>query len=301
MRERTELLKPPYRLTIGMIMSLVIATVLCGQELEFKDEQLHGNILQVADHFALSGDWKQAIMNYYAFLYQFPDDSDAVIIHLKIVEMYKRSGQLALAETNLQQIIEKYQTTKYDLENRLRWALFLYEQGRWNESLKYAYYQPEPPFRIIMAYSLIELQEIEMADSVLTTAQELTGIVLPISEKIHQLTVEPPKMPWFKKWGGLMMNVVLPGSGRLYYGDIKDGIFNMTGFTVLMGSTVYVAFQQPQWFFYTSAATIAYYLTNMYATFQSAEKYFEAYKSQRYADILNEFPLADLIPLRPLY
>jgi len=285
----------------GFFACLIMPAVVISQTIHFDNIQLRENILQVADHFALAGDWKQAIMNYYAFLYQFPDDSEAVIIHWKIIEMYKRSGQLTLAETNLQQIIEKYQTTKYDLENRLRWALFLYEQRRWNESLKYAYYQPEPPFRIIMAYSLIELQEIEMADSVLTTAQELTGIVLPISEKIHQLTVEPPKMPWFKKWGGLVMNVVLPGSGRLYYGEIKDGIFNMTGFTALMGSTIYVAYHQPQWFFYTSAATIAYYITNMYATFQSAEKYFEAYKSQRYADILNEFPLADLIPLRPLY
>jgi len=285
----------------GILGCLLFSEIVTAQTLHFDNLQLRENILQVADRCAQDGDWKQAIMHYYAFLYQFPDDSEAVIINWKIVEMYKHNGQPDLAEKNLRRIVEKYRSSRYDLENRLRLALFLYEQGRWNESLKYAYYQPEPPFRIIVAYNLIELHEIEMADSMLVIARDQTGMSLPISDKIHQLIIEPLKMTWYKKWGGLMLNAVVPGSGRLYYGEIKDGAFNVAGFAALLGSMVYVAYHEPQWFFYASAATIAYYIANMYATFQSAEKYFEAYKSQRYADILNEFPLADLIPLRPLY
>lgn len=280
---------------------MLFSGIVTAQTLHFDDLQLRENILQVADNFAREGDWKQAIMNYYAYLYQFPDDSGAVMVHLKIVEMYKRSGQLALAESNLRQVVEKYQNSKYELENRLRLALFLYNMNRWEESLKYAYYQPEPPFKIIVAYNLIQLGEIEMADSILVMAQEQTGIPIPIGKKIHELTVAPLKFPWYKRWGGFCMSAILPGSGRIYFGEYRDGTFNVAGFGALLGGTVYAANHQPQWFFYASAATITYYIANLYATYQSAEKYFEVYKRQRYADILKEFPLADLIPLQRLY
>jgi len=283
------------------ICGLLTAAVLSAQTIHFEDTELRTNILQTADQYAESGDWTQAIMNYYALLYQFPDDSEAVVIHWKIVEMYKRGGQMTLAESNLRQVVEKYQNSKYEIENRLRLALFLYDMNRWEESLKYAYYQPEPPFKIIVAYNLIQLGEIEIADSILVMALEQTGIPIPIGTKIHELTVAPLKFPWYKKWGGFCMSAILPGSGRIYFGEYLDGTFNVAGFGALLGGTVYAANHQPQWFFYASAATIAYYIANLYATYQSAEKYFEAYKRQRYADILKEFPLADLIPLQMLY
>jgi len=275
--------------------------IISAQTLHFNDEQLRENILQVADNFALEGDWKQAIMNYYAFLYQFPDDSEAVIVHWKIVDMYTNSGQPALAEQNLRQIVEKYQNSRYDLENRLRLALFLYKQTRWEECLKYAYYQSEPPFQIIVAYNLIRLGEIKMADSILVIAQEQTGISIPIKGKIHELAIEPLKLPWYKKWGGLCMSAILPGSGRIYFGEYCDGAFNVAGFGALLGGTIYVAYHQPQWFFYASAATLAYYFTNLYITNQSGERYFERLKMQRYCNIINEFPLDALIPLESLY
>ena len=301
MRDRTEQIRPPYRPAIGMIIALVITTVLYGQELEFKNEQLRENILQVADHFASVGEWQQAILNYYDFLYRFPDDSIEALINLKIATVYEKSGQFDLAEKHLRQTADKFHDTKYDQEIRLHMALLLYHQEHWEECIQYAYYQSELPFKIIVAYCLLNLNEIRIADSILAVIRDQFNYSVPIGDGLKQVLAQPVVLPWYQKWGAVAMSAVVPGAGRIYWGEIWDGVFNMAGFGGVLGATIYMARYQPQWFFLTSSAAIVFYGMNLYATYQSGERYFQARKRSQYVNILKEFPLSEQIHLGPLF
>jgi len=295
-----KLLKRINSCIVIIVGGLLTTAVLSAQMLHFDDTQLRENILQVADHFAREGDWKQAILNYYAFLYQFPDDSEAVSIHWKIVEMYMRSGQHTLAEKNLRQIVEEFRDTPFDLENRQRLALFLYQQQRWEESLRYAYYQPEPSFKIIIAYNLIQMGELELADSVLEEFSSQTGHQISISPAVHDLALKSAKLPGAKKMGAMTLSAILPGSGRYLYREYWSGTVQMAGFGALLGTTLYSILYQPQSVFFCGSVTLVYYFANLYLTHQSGKRYLVNVKAKGIAKISDEYPLERALGLQTM-
>lgn len=100
-----------------------------SQALQFDSLDIKKNILQVADHFAYTGEYHNAILQYYEYLYRFPQDTLIPNITIRIATVYQKSGKMKLVEEYYRQAVEKFPQTKYDLENRLRLGAFLYEKG----------------------------------------------------------------------------------------------------------------------------------------------------------------------------
>jgi len=126
----------------------------------FESLNIRSNMLQVADNYALAGDWGNAILQYYEYLYRFPEDSIVPVVYYKIAAVYEKSNKSDLAQSYLQKVVDSYSDTKYDLESRMRLSVFLFEKGDYDSSLYYALRQPEFPFKIISAYNFIALNEI---------------------------------------------------------------------------------------------------------------------------------------------
>ncbi|GEM_PF-852819 len=272
------------------------------QGIQFRELDLRRNILEVADNYARQEDWPDAIMQYYEYLYRFPDDTLVPVVYFKIAALYEQSGQLKLAEKNLRQAVEKCQSNdKYDLEARLRWSYFLYKNGRLEESLKFALCQKEIPFRIVEIYALLGLDEYELADSLLTVFETRAAYRLALAPELKQMVAQPAQLPWYRKWGAVGLSAVLPGSGRIFLGDYWNGGMTLVGFGGVLAATTYLARSQPQFYFVASTAGIAYYFANLYATYHYIEKYRVAMERKRYRALVEKYPLERELRLGMLF
>jgi len=280
-----------------LLLFLTLAN-LYGQGIEFKETSLRENILETAEHYVTESDWKKAIMTYYNFIYRFPEDSLVVPIHYQIAHLYELGGQLVLAEQHLNETIEIFQNTGYDLENRQRLALFLYQHQRWEESLRYAYYQTEPPFKIIVAYNLIQMGELDLADSVLMDFHRQTGQIVPLSSALPDLILKSAKLPGSQKAGAFILSTVLPGSGRFLYKEYLGGTIQLTAFGGLAGATAYTVLHQSNWLLLTGPLTGACYLVNLYITQQAGKRYLLHIKQEGIARIISDYPLETALGLR---
>lgn len=71
-----------FNLKISCLLFVLLFNRLAfSQSQYFEKLNLKENILQVADSYAIDGDWKNAILLYYEYLYRFPEDSTVPVIY----------------------------------------------------------------------------------------------------------------------------------------------------------------------------------------------------------------------------
>jgi len=266
------------------------------QELYFQDEDLSTNILQVADHYARSGDFKEAILQYYEFLFRFPDDSLAPKIAIKIAAVYQESGNYTLAEKHLKEAITKYNKTKYDLENRLRLAFLYYEKEDYSTAIEYALKQPEPPFRMVEIYCWIRLGEIEDADS-LVASFDTEGYSTEIIEEYGNLRASNAHLHWTRKYGAYTLSALVPGTGRILMEEYKDGMLTAVGFYGLVKVAAYALKNHPAFYYYTATGTLIYYGLNMYSTHFAVQRFTDRIMKQNLYRLTEIYPLSDQLHL----
>ena len=256
-----------------LLFVLLFNRLAFSQSQYFEKLNLKENILQVADSNAIDGDWKNAILQYYEYLYRFPEDSTVPVIYYKIAAVYKRSNKLDLAQSYLQKVVDKYSNSKYDLESRMRLAFFLFEKGDYDSSLIYSVCQPEFPFKIITAYNLIALDEVSLADSILGIIVNEPGRHLTIiGELVKDLEVIP-SMNWIRKWGSISLSGIIPGSGRIALEEYWDGTLTMLGFCGLCGIALVTERFYPQLYYYVGTGIFLYYFGNLFSTFDATKRY----------------------------
>lgn len=100
-----------------------------GQSYKFRDMNLRENIMQVADSYASVGEWKEAVLQYYEYLLRFPEDTLVPLIYFKIASLYEQNGMFDLAGGYLKKVVENYSDGPYELEGKLRLAVFLFNRG----------------------------------------------------------------------------------------------------------------------------------------------------------------------------
>lgn len=262
-----------------------------GQELEFTEPDLGRNLLQVAAHFARQGQYRDAILQYYQFLYKFPEDSVIPEIYSRIAEIYQKSNQPNLAEEYFYKAVEKSTHTRYDLENRLRLGIFLFERGAYERGLKYAMQQEETPFQLIVAYHLIRLEEWTLADSVLARFQQKSDLADTLITAYRQIRSSEVQIDWKRRWGAYLASSIIPGSGRIIFREYKEGALTAVGFFGLLTTAAYTLTHYPQFYFFAATGTLIYYIANLYATVQSVEQYNNRLTHSRGEKLIESYPL----------
>ena len=279
---------------------LVLVSVLFygayAQELHFGAEDLNTNILQVADHYARSGDFKEAILQYYEFLYRFPYDSLAPRIAIKIAAVYQESGNYKLAEKHLKEALVKYNHTKYNLENRLRLVFLYYEKEDYSTAIEYALKQPESPFRLVEIYCWIRLGEIEDADS-LVASFNTEGYSTEILAEYRNLRASNAHLHWTRKYGAYTLSALLPGTGRILMEEYKDGMLTAVGFYGLVKVAVYTLKSHPAFYYYAATGTLIYYGLNMYSTHFAVQRFTDRIMKQNLVRLTEIYPLSEQLHL----
>jgi len=279
---------------------LIDVTGSFAQGLLFESSNLKDNILQAADVYARRGEWQNAVLQYYAFIYRFPTDSLVPVVNFRIAEVYERSGKVDLAEKTLRKVAEQDLAGLLALESRLRYADFLYRRGRNEECLRYALRQSEIPFQVVTIYNLIAMHDLEAADSLLTLLENRSGATLRLSEKYRELRQTPLRRDPKRHWGALGLSALWPGTGRLLFNEYWDGGLTMAGFGAVIGLVWYTVTEQPQLAFYASSAFLIYNLGSLYTTYQSSQRYQERLLWARYEQLLASYPLSEELHLLPV-
>lgn len=287
-------------LWVAALSLLLYSGSLYPQEIRFESDDLRSNILQVADNYARNGDFKAAILQYYEYLYRFPDDSLLPQIALRLATVYQETGNFTVAERHLKEAITKYSHTKYDLENRLRLAVLYYENGNYEAAIEYALPQPEEPFRLLELYCWIQLDETGIADTLADQIRQ--GKYCPeIISEYFNLRNSDVAFDWKKKWGAYTMSALLPGSGRILIGEYKDGILTVLGFGGLIKVTLYTLQNHPAFYYYAATGTLIYYGLNMYSTHFAIERYRDRVMQSNLRRLLRIYPLSEQLRLAQPY
>lgn len=270
------------------------------QELQFEELDLRTNILQVADLYARNGEWQEAILQYYEFLFRFPNDSLAPSVYTRIATVYQRSGELQLADEYYHKTVDQYAHTRFDLENRLRLAGFYYDKGDYEAALQYALTQREPSFRLIVFYTLIRLGEVELADSIVQEliTKSVTAEIIPEYQRIREGEIT---LDWKKKWSIYTCSVLLPGSGQILIGDYRQGGLIAVGFLGLLKATTYAWYHYPGFYYYLISGVLIYYGVNLYAAHDLVKCYEERVSQDELIKLTERYPLVEQLRLPSPY
>ena len=266
------------------------------QELYFQGKDLSSNILQVADNYARSGNFKEAILQYYEFLYRFPNDTLVPQITIRLASVYQESGNYKLAEKHLKEALAKYNHTKYDLENRLRLAYLYYEEEDYSRAIEYALKQPEPPFRMVEIYCWIRLGEIEDADS-LVASFDTEAYSTEILAEYGNLRASSAHLHWTRKYGAYTLSVLLPGTGRIVMEEYKDGMLTTVGFYGLIKVAAYALKNHPAFYYYAATGTLIYYGLNIYSTHFAVQRFTDRIMKQNLYRLTEIYPLSEQLHL----
>lgn len=283
---------------MGLLILLVWVRGGRAQTFVFPNLDLRQNILQVAEHHVRRGAWAEAILQYYSFLYHFPQDSLVAEINFKIARIYEVNHQPDLALQHLQQFVGALSphATHY-LEARLRLAYQFYKMGRYVDCIKYAWEQPEPPFKIVALYALVGLEAFLDVDSLLEVWASDLPDELAVMRELRQIKPGSYALPWTQKWGALIMSAVLPGSGRIYLQDYSNGLLTLGGFSGLVGLTYWSITQARQYLLFAGVLDLIYYGANLYATFREVERYRWHQVAQKYQRVVDRYPLEQVLGL----
>jgi len=283
-----------------LVFILCITLNLAAQTTQFTHPQLRYNLLQIADQHARAGEWQDAILEYYQFIYRFPQDTLLPAIYYKIAAAYQQSGYTEQAEAALKKALQKSEKTAYQRESQLRWAVFLYEQGEYEKSLQYALQQSHPTFKIIRIYNLAMLGFPELADSLI---RELGCSKYSVTEALHQIInhddTAAQKRLWVKQWQSTLASALIPGLGQAFFDQYWDGAATAIGFYSLFKAAQGAARSNSDFFYIAATGLVYYYLGNLYATYQKGGQAAAQLRQQRIVRLLQANPLSALLGLAP--
>lgn len=264
------------------------------------DQELKSTILQMAHEFAKTGDWKNALITYHEFLYRFPEDSLVPSIYLRIAMVNEEAGNTEIAEKRYRECLKRCAGTKTDIESRLRFTLFLYEQKRFQESLEFSSRQSEPVFQIVLLYDLINLHALAEADSLAKRMIDSNTQAAPIIETYFQQEAPEGISLFLRKWGAMSMSVLIPGSGQMLLGDYWDAGWTLTGFVSLVGAAVLTNNVRSSFFYVLGTGAVFYYVGNLYAVIQMKDEYQSAVREKKLIRLTDRYSLREVLKLRPL-
>ena len=280
----------------GLTLAVIFGIFLHAQEIQFQGKDVKTNILQVADHYAREGNFKDAILQYYEFLYRFPDDTLVPVIKIKLAAVYQENGSYDLAEKHLLESIKKYDYTKYDLEMRIRLAFLYYEKRDYQTAIEYAVTQKEAPFRLVELYGWIQLGEISEADSLVYrfNTDDYSPEIIPEYRKLRQ---SKSCLSWKRKYGTYALSALLPGAGRILVGEHKEGVLTAVGFYGLVKVAIYALSNQPTFYYYAATGTLIYYGLNMYSTHFAIQRYSDRIMKRNLVRLTAAYPLVEQLHL----
>jgi len=231
----------------------------------FSGKDIKENIIQSGDYYANLGEWNNAIVQYYEFLYRFSGDSLEPVVLAKIFSVYWISGRFDLAEEYIKKAIKTAPGLNESKEFRIRYALYLLDQSRLYNCYQYCQENNEEEFILIKAYSLIQRQDYARADSLILNEHfsEYKYIFADIKNK--------DKKPLTTIMG--IVYGLIPGADRILDRDYLGGVGTCTGFVSLVRVGYLVKGDARVFSYVVNMAAFSYFAYNFINTIMLRPQY----------------------------
>lgn len=223
------------------------------------------NSLKFGDYLYASKNFKSAAAEFERVIFMNPSDE---MTRIKLLSSYRRAGQFDLG---IKRYHDLYPNGKADnsLLNKEVALMYVYN----NQFVDFDNFRIEnqlpPKLDTTLLIGMLLLQErYELAGQVLTgndSYPELTSIVL----QANQLPLKSPIL-------ALSMSALVPGSGKIYAGQWKDGLFSLL-FTGLSAWQAYRGFHKDGvssfygWLY--SGVSLGFYAGNLYGSYKAVSRY----------------------------
>ncbi len=223
-----------------------------------------------ANYLFTKGDWTLAADEYARLLFMTPND-DTVLQRLS--QIYRSQGKYPLAKQLFQ--LHRGQPPMLStaaLEREyLATQLFQGPTGGFTESLGHVrHLGPEEQLRMQIEFAMVNRDWLQARHNLAEAAPSRWKDVY--SETTERVLAFGPKKPWLAS----AMSVVIPGSGKIYAKNVKEGITSFL-FVAAMAYQSYRGFDKQG----TKSATgwiygglgLGFYVGNIYGAQQSAKNY----------------------------
>ncbi len=254
------------------MISCLIATYSFAQ----KQQDLFSlsNAKKYANYLYQSGDYQLAVQEYERITFLDSSDVEAkqrLLVGYRALEKYDLAiNKIIDWELTKDSLFTEEYVELLILNNYLeRSESYLSENSQFFPRENYVFYQVATSF---LAY------DIQRADSLLSQDTTLNTVVL---NDFRALAIDAKGFR--KKYMGLAvpMSIIIPGTGKIYAGQWKDGLFSLF-LTGVSAWQAHRAFQQRGigstygWIY--SALTTGFYVGNIYGTVKSVRKYNNKFK-----------------------
>lgn len=251
-------------LTFAFLFLLLFRPSLQGQDL-----YTYEATRQFANYLFLKGDFEFASEEYARLLFIQPNN-DSILIRLS--QAYRKQGKYDMASN----LFSKYRPNELangTLENEyLATILFQKDSMKFNPALRRTQYLPaEEIMRKRIEFAMLT-RNWQQASSGLNSLEAEASWSAPYKDVVQQASAFKPKKPWL----AATYSAIIPGSGKMYSKNVKEGVTSLF-FVTALGYQSYRAFKKrgnkavSGWIY--GGLSLGFYLGNIYGSHQSARNY----------------------------
>lgn len=246
---------------------LMLILVLSDHQSSFAQTDVYNleNSRRFAHYLYSKKDFRQAAAEFERVVFLAPEDS---VARYYLIASYRRSGHAP--QTGLMRYRELFGGGA-DVNADLRKEVALLFAADGNYAGMQRYLQDvkgfTPSDSLLLISSLIFQSKYE--DALLFTSDYPQGDLYSIVKRSSSLPYKNPNL-------ALAMSVVIPGTGKIYAGQWKDGLFSLL-FTGMSAWQSYRAFHKEGvksafgWFY--GGVSLGFYLGNLYGSYKAVSKY----------------------------
>ena len=226
-------------------------------------ERLRNEFLALGEKKYRRGEYQAAVMEYFSFLYHFPEDELIPLVHYRIGRAYEHLGDFELAREQyawVQESEEADPRVKVVCIRQL--ARMDYEQGEYQAVLDGAE-MSDPYMLVLRGFSALAVEDLESSEGYLREAYRYfpPKAQLVLDSLLMDIGAIP-EMRYYRGWKRSIANF-LPGGGMFYLGATGEGL----GWIIGTGTLAVGALTTDHWTRYLmGAGALGLYVVSYRAT-----------------------------------
>ncbi|MFC1547720.1 tol-pal system YbgF family protein [Candidatus Neomarinimicrobiota bacterium] len=206
-------------------------------------ERLRNEFLALGERKYRRGDYQSAVMEYFSFLYHFPEDDLIPLVHYRIGRSYEHLSEYELAR-------EQYNLVQAnpDADPRVKvvcirqLARMDYETGDYQEVLNLDSIR-DPYILVLRGFAALAVEDLASSESYFNEAYRYfpPKAQLVLDSLLTDVRAVP-EMRYYRGWKRSIANF-LPGGGMFYLGATGEGL----GYIIGTGTLAIAALTTPNW------------------------------------------------------
>lgn len=206
-------------------------------------ERLRNEFLALGERKFRRGDYQAAVLEYFSFIYHFPEDDLIPLVHYRIGRAYEHLGEFELAREQYTWVQDNPGTDPRVRVLCIRQlARMDYEIGDYQNILALTSIR-DPYILVLRGFTALAMEDLPLSDSLFNEAYRYfpPRAQLALDSLMAEITAVP-EMRYYRGWKRSFANL-MPGGGMLYLGAMGEGL----GYIIGTGTLTIAALSTSHW------------------------------------------------------